>query len=268
MAKKMLKKVLWQIYFDGISHDFCNFALMYQHLRCVVLRTVKYDDRHSIVTVWSAERGRVGLLVPGGASREAVRRRAIMMPMGIFEGEADVRPGRDLFNIRDVRPMAVLPSVASSPSKAVVAMFLAEVLERVLRDSAPDEVLSEYIFQSVVLLDKLEARGVANFPVVFLCRLSSFLGIEPDLGAWRPGMLFDMTEGVYRRSAPLAGRWLDERQSAVAAMIQRLDFASASRLRIARSVRREILNTILEYYTLHLVPLDNLKTLGVISDIL
>ena len=241
---------------------------MYEHLRCVALRTVKYDDRHSIVTAWSAERGRVGLLVPSGSSREATRRRALMMPLGIFEGEADIRPGRDILNIRDVRPLAVLPSISSSPSKSVVAMFLAEVLGKVLNDAAPDAMLAEFIFRSVITLDGLPPRGVANYPLVFLCRLGGFMGIEPDAGSWSPGKVFDMKDGLYRSSAPLGGRWLNAEEAAVGAMIQRLTFASGSRLRLSRGVRRVALDHILEYYTLHLTPLDNLRSLQVLRDLL
>ena len=241
---------------------------MYEHIRCVSLRTIKYDDKHSIVTAWSAERGRVGLLVSSGSSREACRRRALMMPMGIFEAEADFRPGRELLNIRDVRPIAVLPSVSSSPAKAVVAMFLAEVLDKVLRDTPPDDRLAEYIFQSVITLDSIGARGAANFPLVFLCRLSGFLGIEPDFGEWEKGMIFDMNDGVYRPSAPVNGLWLNAEESAVAAMVQRLTYSTGNRLRLSRSLRRRILEKILEYYSIHLASLESLRSLAVVTELL
>ena len=208
------------------------------------------------------------MLVPAGSSREACRRRALMMPMGLFEGEAEFKPGRDLINIRGVKPMAVLPAISSSPSKSVVAMFIAEVLEKVLRDAPPDKVLSDYIFESVIALDGLSARGTANFPLVFLCRLGTFLGIEPDISTWRPGTVFDLTEGIYRTSIPLTGRWLNPEETAVASIVQRLNYASASRLPISRTARREILDRILEYYTIHLTPLDNLKSLPVLRDLL
>lgn len=237
---------------------------MYERLRCISLRTVKYDDRRSIVTVWSAERGRMGLIVPAGSSRGACRLRAIMMPMGLFEGEVDIRPGRDLMSIRDVRPLAVLSSMSSSPAKAVVALFLAEVLERILRESAPDRLLSEFIFGAVEMLDATPPRGVDNFPLIFLCKLGEFLGISPDVAEWRPGSYFDMTGGVYRRSAPTSGRWLGPREAATAAILQRLEFSTAARLGIDKPTRRAMLDAILEYYTIHLAPLDSLRSLEVL----
>lgn len=240
---------------------------MYETLKCVALRTVKYDDRHSIVTVWSAERGRLGLLIPSGSSREAARRRALMMPLGIFEGEVEVRPGRELFNIRDVRPLAVLPSLCTSPHKAVVALFISDVLSRVLRDSSPDSLMTEYIFESIKILDSLSEKGTANFTPIFLYKLAGFLGIEPDFSEWNPGKYFDMQEGVFRNSKPAGEHWLTPDETAVSVLLYRLNFKTAERLRIPRETRRIILDRILEYYSLHITPLTNLQTLSILREL-
>lgn len=240
---------------------------MFTQLRCIALRTTKYDDRHSILSAWSVERGRIGFLIPSGASREACRRRALLMPLSLFEGVADIRPGRDLYNLRDVRPLAVLPGLSADPAKAVVAMFLAEFLEKVLRDTPPDGSLAQFVFESVVKLDSLGPRAVASFPIVFLTRLSAFFGIEPDWSAWRPGMVLDMTDGVYRATPPLSGRWLSPEESAVAVTVQRMSFETASRLRLTRILRRNILDAILQYYSMHLAPFE-LQSLQVVRDLL
>ena len=241
---------------------------MYESLHCIALRTIKYDDRRSIVTAWSAERGRVGFLVPAGASREARRRRALMMPMSLFEGEADVRPGRDLLSLRDLRPSRVLSSLSFNPAKAVVAMFLAEVLEKALRDTPPEPLLTDFIFSSVEALDSVDRPvGVANFPLVFLFRLGRFLGIEPDTGSWSPGKVFDLTGGRFRSSAPTQGRWIGADEARVVWLLGRLDYDKASRLGLPRALRRQALDTILEYYTIHYTNLSDLKSLPVVKEI-
>lgn len=239
---------------------------MYEHLRCIALRTVKYDDRRAIVAAWSAERGRVSFLVPDGAGREARRRRALMMPLCMFEGESDIRPGRELLSIRDLRPLEVLPDVASNPSKVVVAMFVAEVLERLLRQAAPDDILTEFIFRSVRLLDSLtSAVAVANFPILFLFRLCTFLGIEPDCSDAAPGRIFDMREGRFRLSPPSAGRWLSPRDSRWVALLHRLPPERGALLRIGVETRRAVLSRILEYYSMHIASLDGLQSPDILS---
>lgn len=241
---------------------------MYESLKCVALRTIKYDDRRSIVTAWSRERGRVSFIIPAGNGREARRRRALMQPLCLFEGESDIRPGHELLTIRDVRPLHVLPELCYDPAKAVVALFVAEVLERVLRESPPDAPLTDFIFDAVMRLDATRrAVGVANFPVLFLYKLGFFLGIEPDTGEWTPGRIFDMAEGRFRVSAPIQGRWLDAEDTRAVALLHRMTFATAERIGISRAVRRRMLDGIIEYYGMHHTPLDSLKSLPVVSEI-
>lgn len=241
---------------------------MYQTLECLALRTVRYDDRRSIVAAWSRQLGRLSLAVPDGSGREARRRRALMMPLSLFAGEVDIRPGRDIHAIRDVRPLAVATDTASDPAKSVVALFLAEALERLLRIPAADEALTAFIFDAVGRLNRLgSAAAVANFPIIFLSRLAAYLGIAPDPTQWRPGSWLDLAEGIYRTTPPTSGPYLDPTQSAVAAMVGRLDFDSGRRMRLPRPLRREILDRILEYYTLHYTRLDNLNSLPVVKEI-
>ena len=98
----------------------------YQTLHCIALRTVKYNDRHSILTAYTREHGRMSFLLPAGSGKEAARRRALMMPMGLFECTADLRPGRDIPPMREPAPILPLHGIRSNPVKGLIAMFLAE----------------------------------------------------------------------------------------------------------------------------------------------
>ena len=229
---------------------------------------MKYDDKRAILTAWSAEAGRVAIMIPDGGSREARRRRAMLMPMSLFEGEVDMRPGREILSMRVMRPSAVLPDLSMHPEKSVVAMFLAEVLERILREAAPDPVLTAYIFDAVAALDALPVgRAVANFTIIFLYRLGHFIGITPDVESWRPGYVFDMQAGHFRATPPVRGRWLPPDEAEFLVTLARLDFANAQHVALPLELRRRALRAILDYYTIHHSSLVDLKSLPVVSEI-
>ena len=241
---------------------------MYQRLRCAVLRTIKYDDHRSIVTAWSAEYGRVSLIVPAGSSREARRRRALMMPLSLFEGEVDIRPGRELLSIRDVRPIMVLTELCAEPTKAVVAMFLSEALEKLLREAQADAALTIYLFDAIEQLNLMQsAIGVANFPLVFLCRLAHFIGIAPDMADRHDDSYFDMCSGQFHTSKPMSNAFLEPHETAFATLLNRLDFKNSQRIRLPRQQRRQVLSKILQYYSLHHTNLENLNSLTVVNEI-
>ncbi len=241
---------------------------MYEGVECVALRTIKYDDRRAIVTAWSRQMGRVSFIVPWGGGREAARRRALMMPMSLFAGEASVRPGQELMSIRDVRPLKVLTGLSADPAKALVALLLSEVTERVLRDMPPDEALTEFVFNAVERLDAARsARAVASFAHVFLYKLSHFVGIAPDMSGWRRGRCFDMSDGIFRDTLPGHTHYLEPVAARGLWLLSRLDFDNIERLGLPRLMRREMLDRILEYYTLHHTRLTDLKALEVAQEV-
>lgn len=241
---------------------------MYENVECMALRTVAYDDSRSIVTVWTRQRGRVSLMVPAGTGREARRRRALMMPLGLFEGCVDFRPGREIFSIRDVRPISVHTDIACDPAKGLVAIFLGEILERVLRVSAADSVLTDFIFGATDILETIgSARGTANFAPVFMSKLMRFLGIEPDWDSYAPEYVFDMVDGRFRVLPPTAHRWLPAGEAAEAMLLSRISWATIERVSLSRESRRCMLRRLIEYYTLHGFNLSGLHSLEVAQEV-
>lgn len=225
---------------------------MFQTLHIVCLRTVNYTDDACILGAYSRELGRVSFKVPSSASREGRRRRALTMPLGLVECVADVRPGREILGMRDVRPMAALsPAATGSPVKMSIAVFLAETLGVLLRERASEEGLFDYIAASVDALSRME-RGTANFHLMFLYRLSRFLGIEPDLSGYAPGRIFDMREGAFRSTPPLHSHYLVPEQARPVLALGRMNPGNLHLFRMGRAQRNAILDGILAYYALHL----------------
>lgn len=240
---------------------------MLKSLHCISLRTVKYNDRNNILTVYTREEGRMSFVLPAGSSREARRRRAMTMPLMAFECEADLRPSRELSNIRDVRPSLKVPGLLGNPVKMSIAMFLAEVLNAVLRESQPDELTFNYIAFAVEALDEAPARATANFPLMFMYRLGRFLGIEPDTSGYRPGRVFDMLDGTFRDSAPLHRRFLEGEEAAAVRTLSRLTWENYGKIGFNRRQRQRMLDGIIDYYSVHYTSLAGLNSLEVMREL-
>lgn len=233
-------------------------------VKCIALRSVKYSDSSSIATVWSRELGRLAVASPSGDGREARRRRAIMMPMGVFEGVATVRPQQEVARISDIRPLVQSAAATGHPAKSVVAMFLADFLCQALRDCPPDEHLSDFLFLQAEELAQAQGNALANFHLSFLYRLGRFLGIEPDLGSYRPGAYFDMKEGRFTLTAPLHPQRLEPAHARMAAIIGRLQPRSLGLLRLSHADRNLALDAILQYYSIHYRPLASIPSLPIV----
>lgn len=238
-----------------------------RQLHCIALRTVKYNDRNNILTAFSLEEGRVSLLVAATASREARRRRAITMPLSFFECIADLRQGQQIANMSDVKPSLALPGLTGNPVKITVALFLAELLGVVLRESPEDPLLFNYLSFAAQKLDGADTGETANFPIHFLYRLGRFLGIEPDTSTYREGRVFDMLDGTFRDSAPLHRKYLDGVDAGSVYMLSRMTWDNYGKFRFNRSQRRHILSAIIDYYTAHYTSLNQLNSLDVVREL-
>lgn len=232
-------------------------------LHIIPLRLTPHSDRTSILTAYSREMGRVGFAVTAGAGPGAARRRALLMPLNPVECVASGRPGRDLLTMREPRALMPLHSIMSSPSRTAQALFIAEVLERLLRQSESEPALFDFIIDAIGRLND-SAIASANFHLTFMVRLGLMLGIAPDVTDYRPGMLFDLLDGQFRLSAPLHGQYLSTADSAAAARLLRINWQNMHAFRMSHTDRNRILDGIIRYYSLHLADLSSLKSLPIL----
>lgn len=204
------------------------------------------------------------MAVSAGAGRGASRLRALLMPLSVIECEADIRPGRDIHTMSNVRAIDALHGLRSDPVKGSVAMFLAEVLAGVLREGPADRGVWHFIAGSIRTLDRMDPRRVANFHLCFLYGLGQCLGVAPDATDYAPGRVFDMRDGCFRSSAPLHADFLSPMESRAVWAVSRLTYANMHGWRMSRQQRQAVLDIILDYYAMHYAPMSGLKSLDVL----
>lgn len=245
---------------------------VYTDITAVALRTVRHNERSSILTAWSPRLGRLSLVMGAGNSAESRRRRALTMPLCLFEAVVSVRNGTELLRPRDMRAWSspgFHTDVTSHPVRSSVAMFVAEVLSVVTREGDGDPALWQLVVETTHCIASGNAAALANLPQAFLFRLISILGIEPDVHDYAKGKYFDMTEGIFRNTRPAGQYFLepDEAAFAVRAAKAFRRYSHLGSVRIPRPLKRHMLERFITYFALHHFPLDRLRSLGVLQSI-
>ncbi len=236
---------------------------MYQSLHCIALHAIKYNDKYSILKAYSLERGTLSFLVPAGKGKGAMRMRALVWPLSLFECEGRIDPGKEICSIKEIRISYPLPNLRLNPIKNVIAVFLADLLNAVLRETPSDKALFLFVSDAVRRLDSIR-KGVANFHICFLYQLAHYIGIAPDISAFREGSVFDMIDGTFRQSAPLHKKYLDQDQAKVVADLSRMTFDNMHLFSLNHRQRIELLDGIMDYYTIHYSSLTNLRSVQVL----
>jgi len=151
-------------------------------------------------------------------------------------------------------------------SKSALALFLAEILYKTIRNEEPDPPLFHYIYHSILLLDRME-KGTANFHLWFLTRLLPFLGFQPENNFSPSFPWFDLKNGRFLQSRPLhpVAPSLDE--SALLSKLFDLDQDDLHTFRLTPSQRKRLLELLIEYYSIHSDSFGKIDSAGIFHDL-
>lgn len=239
---------------------------MTEKTRAIVLHQIKYTDSGIVAQLYTKNFGRLSLLIKGMRNKKAGRQNVFFQPMFILDLVIYYKNTRELQVLKEL-------SVSYSPSdihlnirKSTVAIFLGEVLVSVLREESPNEELFNFLEKSIIYFDRSK-EGYANFHIAFLAGLSSYLGFEPGPRTCESDIYFDMMNGVFVPVPPAHGNYTDKSISEVLAAFFSASYENIDKIILSGSLRNEILEALVKYYSLHLPGLKKIKSLEVLKEV-
>jgi DNA repair protein RecO (recombination protein O) len=235
--------------------------------KAIVLHCLPYNDNTNIVHLYTEEFGRISYLAGKPRSRKSSLRSAFFQPLSLVEIEADHHGSRSLQRIKEIRCLHALSGIPFEPVKNGVALFLAEVLFRALRESEKNPVLFDFLYRSIQLLDACDNKNLANFHLVFLIKLTRYLGFYPNVEEQQPGWYFDLHGGCFVPVCPLHNAWLNPTQANDFAHLLRMNFDNMGAYKFDRHERVEIVKQMLNYYRMHLTEFPTIKALAVLQEL-
>ena len=233
----------------------------------IVLRHVKYGDSRMIVDLFTREAGRVSFATSvSGASKASAARRRLFVPLALLDVECDIRQGRSLQTFKSAHILYPLTSLSSDAYKLSIALFIADFLCHALRGEQRNEPLFDYIADSLQWLDS-RAEGFSNFHLVFLMRLSLFLGFYPNLEDYADGCSFDMRAGCFCMSAPMHADVLPPQEAAVIRTMMRMNFSTMHLFRLSREQRNRLVEVVVRHYRLHIPSFPELRSFDILREL-
>lgn len=204
-------------------------------------------------------------MVYGANKKKSVVRAALLQPLSIVNMDVTHTPGRDIQRIKDIRMEHLFTGIPFDPVKNSLALFISEILFRTLRQTEPDENLFLFLENSIQQLDCCDA-GIANFHLVFLLKLSRYLGFEPNNDN-EHATYFDLLNGVFQQEKPLHIHYLLPEMAKYLNDILLADYSTMHNLAFSRATRSKLLESIIEYYRLHIPEFYGLHSLPVLHSL-
>lgn len=232
----------------------------------LVLSTINYNDKYVLVQIFTEQFGRVTYMVSKAKGRNQKAPKSLFSPLAVLDLEVEHQATRDIQRVREARPQLHLFDISANLNKTSMAFFLSEFLSRVLRDTNDSKLLYNFLEQSVQILEMTD-KSIANFHLVFMLKLTHFMGFYPNLEEYTQNDLFDMMNGEFVPYQPLHRHFINSYDSRSLSMLARITFENMHKFAFSRQDRINIINRMLEYYRLHLYDFPALKSLDVLHEL-
>ncbi|MFI3304372.1 MAG: DNA repair protein RecO [Rikenellaceae bacterium] len=234
--------------------------------RGVVLHTIKYGENAMIVHMLTDVGGRQSFIVQGvRSSRGRGSKAALFQPLFTVEFEGLESSRTELHKFREVRSGITLRRTPFDVRRSTIALFIAEVLYRLVKESGRNETLFERVWHAIESLDTIE-EGVANFHLWFLANLSRELGFTPS-GRYSDGAWFDIREGSYTRFEPAGGYAMSRDESWLLNQMMTREVTQLGEVKISREQRVALLEALLKYYGYHLDEIHSVQSIAILREL-
>lgn len=233
-----------------------------QQTQAIVLHTTAVSETSIVVHLYTAQWGRSSFMIKGVRKKNARFSMAGLHPLALINIQLNYRENKELNLISSFSPFVVLNQTTTHPQKIPICFFLAEVLYRCLRQSEEDAALFVFLVNTIQCLEN-KAEALAYFPIIFLLKLSRFLGFYPNIDqADLP--YFDLKEGAFVAYRPLHTMLIEGQNLAFFAGLLQAELEDRNTLGTALQ-RKEVLYLLVEYYRMHLEGMSPWKSLAVLA---
>lgn len=239
---------------------------MLHTLRGVVLHHIRYKESSAIVYIYTDLFGRQAYLANSTRGKRAKFRSNLLQPLSMLEIEAYHKERHELQRMKEIRNYIPYQSIPVDPYKSGQAMFLAEILYKVLREEDPNPDLYNFLENSLQFLDVSEKHTV-NFHLLFLVQLTRYLGFYPDKQYGDSSNLFDMRNGQFKEAKSLHPDFFDESSSAVLNVLMNTNFESLKGMKINHEERIRFLDYLMDFYSLHVSGFGKVRSLSILNEI-
>lgn len=239
-------------------------TVMLTKTQAIVLHSLKYGESRLIVDMFTRTFGRQSFIVSIPKTSKGKIKKQFFQPLTLLEIETDIRPKLQLQKLNDVRLLTPFASIPFEPDKLAISLFVAEFLYYALRSEQRNELLYDYLEYSIMWLDGQQVN-FANFHIVFLLRLTRFLGFYPNMDDYEDGDYFDLRESEFMRNPPVHRDFLHPEEAQKVQLMMRMDFPTMHLFRMSHNDRNRLLEISIKYYRLHLPDFPEMKSIEVLQ---
>ena len=238
---------------------------MIHKTRGIVLHTTRYGESSLVVHCYTEQFGRQSLMVKGVRKSRKNNRTNLFQPLFILDLELYHKNTREVQLVKEVSRAIPLNSIPYEITKSTQAIFIAEVLYRVVKEEEPNPMLTHFLINTIQYLDAL-GESSPDFHIIFLFQLSRYLGFYPQNNYGELNKFFDLSNGMFKTHMGDPEATLDESVSILWSLFMNLDYQSVKETWLNSTHRKIVLDNLVRYYKFHISGMGDIRSLVVLHD--
>jgi len=231
-------------------------------IKAIVLKTIKFGDTSLIVKCYT-ELGLKSYLIKGILSkRKSKIKVAYFQPFNILELVANHNNRGNLNTLREVKVGYAYNDIPNNIVKQSIVIFLAEVLNSALQEEESNKALFNFLNTSLQFLDT--KKQIANFHLIFLLKLTGFLGFYPQTKNINYPY-FNLQEGLFEtKYLPTS---IKDQEIFLFKLLLGINFDGINTLKLSKSNKELLLDVLIKYFELHLSGFKKLNSLPILKTV-
>lgn len=188
----------------------------------------------------------------------------IFQPLTILEFQA-ISTKTELGKINQAEISLPLHNISMDIAKSTVAIFIAELLYRIVKEPLDDQNLYLFAQNSIEQLNEMEG-GVANFHIWFLVHFAFYMGYElpreHNSGEW-----LDIKTGS---CTPYQPAHMLKIQPVYAELLHRFSVTPLKdipSIELSRVARRDLLHAMVDYFSYHCDTFNCVRSIEILSEV-
>jgi len=233
----------------------------------IIIKTTKYSENSIIIKAYTKQLGLQSFIINSVRGKRSKAKSAILQPLSIVDLEILHSEKKGLQRITEINFNHHFNQIPFNVIKSSISIFVNEILYKTLKEEQQDEDLFEFIVSSLQLLDTVE-DNCSNFPVFFMLELTKYLGFYPQKNYSDKCQYFDLQEGRFVAVEPNHPYFVGNEIGFPIYESLDIDFTDFHTLKINNSIRKKILNALMEFYSLHIHGFGEVKSHKVLEEII
>ncbi len=230
---------------------------MLHKTRGIVINYIRFRETSIIVKIFTEKFGIQSFIENGARSTKGKNKIALFQPLSLLEMVVYHDEKKDLHRISEIKSAHPYKTLPYHILKSSIALFLDEMMNKCLIEQIENAELYHFIEQSFIYLDE-SSGSFENFHLQFLLNFSYYLGFAPQDVKEIRSQLKEFHFDYQLNSQEEA--WMQQ-------------FIQDSRYGISipainRTSRNKLLDTILQFYKLHIEDFGTIHSIQVLAEVL